>query len=665
MPGNTLSWIGDATLGENWWGDAALWSLGYVPLVDDDVLIEFPDEVHITASEAVAVASVSLSGTLVLDGGSLAVANDGTGLLVGPTGVVAGYGALSGPVTLAGGTLLASGGTLLVEGDISDAGLLIVDAGATLELQGAIAPNQTFDFAAGGDSTLVLGAAALAGADPIGTIIGFDAGDRIDLASLAFDASTSFAYDGSVAIITVDSGGTINSETLLFAEPILGTPGLELRLADDGAGGTVLTLWQDTPPEITFSSGGTPNAPLATPENQLTIATLTAVDTDSGDALVWSLTAQGSADGFDNNLFAIDPTTGALSWLAAPDYENPNLNGHPGTSVYTVGVMVTDNHGLSSTRTLYITVTDVAEGTGPTAGDDLVLGTASADHLLGLAGNDTFVGGAGNDTLDGGAGSDWASYADVTRDGLVVYLGGPLLGGNGMALGAHAARETDTLVSIENVIGSAYDDVIVGSTRDNILRPGAGCDLVIGGGGNDTVDYSDAERGVTIDLGLGMAQEQTLSGAITFDILLSIRNAVGSANGDLITGSSAANRLDGEAGNDTLLAAAGDDTVLGGAGTDVLAGGRGNDVLTGGSDADTFSFRPVYGSGFGHDVISDFSHAEGDRIDLRGLGLSAATLHQAIDAAGDLHLTSAVLGSGYDIIVKQQASMLSATDFLF
>ena len=73
----------------------------------------------------------------------------------------------------------------------------------------------------------------------------------------------------------------------------------------------------------------------------------------------------------------------------------------------------------------------------------------------------------------------------------------------------------------------------------------------------------------------------------------------------------------GTAGDDTLYGTAGNDTLIGGDGDDILIGGLGNDTLTGGGGADTFVFAEL---GLAHaDVITDYSFAEGDKIDLGAL----------------------------------------------
>jgi len=77
--------------------------------------------------------------------------------------------------------------------------------------------------------------------------------------------------------------------------------------------------------------------------------------------------------------------------------------------------------------------------------------------------------------------------------------------------------------------------------------------------------------------------------------------------------------ISGGSNNDVLFGFDGRDTIRGGEGGDVLTGGLGADRLTGGNGADTFVFLSTFDSGPGRsarDVITDFSRADGDKIDL-------------------------------------------------
>ena len=108
------------------------------------------------------------------------------------------------------------------------------------------------------------------------------------------------------------------------------------------------------------------------------------------------------------------------------------------------------------------------------------------------------------DDLDGGGGIDTATYA-ASGSGVVVSL---MTG-----LGSGGDAEGDTLVNIENLIGSAFNDTLTGGSLANRIDGGAGDDMIEGGAGNDvllgglngaagdTVSYANAAAGVKVNLG--------------------------------------------------------------------------------------------------------------------------------------------------------------------
>ncbi len=139
---------------------------------------------------------------------------------------------------------------------------------------------------------------------------------------------------------------------------------------------------------------------------------------------------------------------------------------------------------------------------------------------------------------------------------------------------------------------------------DTVNLNGRGDDSIFTGSGNDTV-Y--AGRGA--DNVEGGSGTDRLYGEEGYDVLL------GGGDADLLYGGADGDDLFGNSGNDSLY---------GEAGRDFLAGGQGTDWLTGGGDADTFWFDD--GNLFlGHgDIITDFSHADGDKIDLRAIDANTA-----------------------------------------
>ena len=109
-------------------------------------------------------------------------------------------------------------------------------------------------------------------------------------------------------------------------------------------------------------------------------------------------------------------------------------------------------------------------------GNDILLGYDGIDILLGGNGDDWLTGGLGADTLDGGEGIDTADYFFADSGVNVLLTAGTATGGE---------AEGDTLISIENLIGTEFDDVLTGSDQANILRGGRGNDVIDGGDGDD------------------------------------------------------------------------------------------------------------------------------------------------------------------------------------
>ena len=310
------------------------------------------------------------------------------------------------------------------------------------------------------------------------------------------------------------------------------------------------------------------------------------------------------------------------------------------------------------------------------------------DILLGNNGDDILDGGTGADILDGGAGNDTASYSGA----------GAKTGVNLSNATVWGVASGDTLTSIENLIGTAFNDILVGDDNANRLEGGAGNDTLLGVGGNDTLlgddgddtlygqngadtlnggagdDILDGGTGADIlDGGAGNdtasysgagaktgvnLSNATVWGVASGDTLTSIENLIGTAFNDILVGDDNANRLEGGAGNDILLGVGGNDILLGnngddtlygqngadalngGAGDDILDGGTGNDILYGQGGNDQF----VFANGFGQDIIIGFEAkndaedidlstvtAISDFIDLQSNHLSQFGLNAVID----------------------------------
>jgi Ca2+-binding RTX toxin-like protein len=250
-------------------------------------------------------------------------------------------------------------------------------------------------------------------------------------------------------------------------------------------------------------------------------------------------------------------------------------------------------------------------------GNDTFYGYNGDDRIYGAAGNDAFFGGAGADYLDGGLGIDAARYSD-SAEGVVVNLDtGENFGGT---------AEGDTLVGIEEVLGSFHADILVGDNAVNTffdlrfhdddylrgldgndqlfgldggdaLHGDSGNDMLKGGGGQDWLD--------------GGADDDWLDGGADGDHL------VGGFGNDTIYAGSGNDGLYGQAGNDTLHGGADDDYMEGGSDNDTLNGGGGADWLVGGSGVDTADYGDSM-AGVGVSLFNDTADggdAAGDELD--------------------------------------------------
>ncbi len=155
-----------------------------------------------------------------------------------------------------------------------------------------------------------------------------------------------------------------------------------------------------------------------------------------------------------------------------------------------------------------------------TAGDDNLIGTPGRDVIQGNAGDDVLAGGPGNDILDGGAGSDTVSYAAATG-GVAVDLSNIGL----QAVGAD--QSSDTLLLIENLLGSSFNDTLKGDAGANRLVGGGGNNTLAGQAGNDILDVSlghfDTVNGGDGDdlivAGAAFGTGDAIDGGIGFDTL--------------------------------------------------------------------------------------------------------------------------------------------------
>jgi len=404
---------------------------------------------------------------------------------------------------------------------------------------------------------------------------------------------------------------------------------------------------------IIISNGAGDAAAIPVAENSTAVTTVRATDPDTAAGLTFSI-----AGGADAAKFSINPTTGALSFVTAPDFEVPTDAG--ANNVYDVTVRVSDGV-LTDTQDIAVTVTNVGgltlTGTAVpntlTGGseEDTITGLGGPDILSGLGGNDTITGGTGNDVINAGAGSDLIVYtigdgADaviggtsntdvdtlsiggtLAADTLAVVFNGAvltgvaggtiaeiekviadLLGGSDtlsygtgttasvtVNLASSSASGFASIAGIENVTGGSGNDVLLGDTLDNILAGGAGNDTLVGGAGNDTLNGGTGTDMVSYAAETSAMFVNLATGSVARSLPGSVEDVLVSIEN--VTGGSGSDSITGNTGANLLDGGAGDDTLDGGNGNDTLIGGDGHDQLLGGIGADSLD------GGTGNDVI--------------------------------------------------------------
>jgi Ca2+-binding RTX toxin-like protein len=194
---------------------------------------------------------------------------------------------------------------------------------------------------------------------------------------------------------------------------------------------------------------------------------------------------------------------------------------------------------ISAAATVRFAGTGNADTVSASTGADWVLGLAGNDSLSAGNGDDTLLGGAGDDSLVGEAGTDTVDYSSVSN---AVNVN--------LTTGTATGEGTDTLTTIERVLGSAFHDTLTGSANADTLDGQLGNDSLSGSDGNDVL--------------LGQAGNDTLVGGNGADILR------GGEGNDSLVGGTGADALYGDAGDDTLTLDLADGVVDGGLGNDTL-----------------------------------------------------------------------------------------------
>ena len=213
---------------------------------------------------------------------------------------------------------------------------------------------------------------------------------------------------------------------------------------------------------------------------------------------------------------------------------------------------------------------------------DRVRATVHDDVVYGNDANNMFQMLDGDDFVDGGDGADMIDYSKDNRSGAALHGAFVNLSGQAQAsflgtVAAHSAigifDDTDTLVSIEEVQGTAFDDVIIAELNPDKYQGiwgFAGNDAITGGGKNSWVYYFDdasfgGGAGVVVNLSDieqgGQAAHTATDGFGDTDTLINVGSAMGTVSDDVFYGDGKDNQFELNRGNDFVDGDGGNDMV--------------------------------------------------------------------------------------------------------
>jgi len=487
-------------------------------------------------------------------------------------------------------------GTLFADTFLGSSGANFIWAGA----------GDTVDGREGDDTFFVDEAPALLdGGDGIDTITdltqqrAFDAGGFLDLeiTELGYEVNLAAGY------IFDPWGGFGNIANI---ENVNGSEGDDVLVGDDndnvlnGAGGGDFIL------------GGGGNDTLDGGDGDDIVRGDAGDDTLSGGAGDDQLRGSAGVDSFDGgdgfdriSFFHVDATQAVVASLLTQTVTN-------------------DGYGNAETMTSIEALGGHTQFADTFEGDDnqnLFL-VGGGDTLHALGGNDEIQVDDAPALIDGGDGVDTitlftqSQLTDVDGDGIAEFE----FTTNGVDVNLNTGQILDdgfggsgTILNVENLGGSAGDDILTGSAGDNDLQGFEGGDRLKGLGGDDVLS--------------------------------------GGAGDDRLEGGGASDVLDGGAGKDNLN---------GGGGADSLFDGSGNDTMTGGAGKDTF-----FWSGQGADRVADFADGQ-EKIFLTGIA--------GVDDFSDLIITTTADGSvrisygdGSSTLILSgiAPSQITSSDFIF
>lgn len=455
-----------------------------------------------------------------------------------------------------------------------------------------------------------------------------DAGQTLSYRILGGDDAAFFTIDGATGALAFRSAPDFENAADRNADNIYDV----VVAADDGAGGvgqqslavTILDVPDGNAPVI----AGGPDLSIASDENVLAVSTVSASDPDN-DPITYSI-----AGGADSARFAINSTTGALSFVAAPDFEAPTDANHD--NVYQLTVSASDGTN-AYWQNLTISVNNLndnapvltSNGGGGSAAITLnenlsAVNTVSASDADGNPLTYAITGGddsalfsidANTGALSFIAAPDYETAADANHDNIYLVSvrasdgqatatqllsvtianlndNAPVISSNGGGTTASIQMLENstavTTVTASDADGSALTYSITGGADASLFVINAATGGLSFAAAPDFEHPLDAGANNIYDVVIGVSD-----GASQASQAVSVTIGDVNETGTTLTGNGANNVFSPTAPvgsqttafDDTVYGLGGHDTIDGGAGADRMEGGVGNDIYY----VDTFS----------------------------------------------------------------------------
>jgi Ca2+-binding RTX toxin-like protein len=465
----------------------------------------------------------------------------------------------------------------------------------------------------------------------------FNAAGHFSDADAALGDKLTFSLTGAPSWLTINAATGVLSGTPGFSDAAA-TKTVTVK-ATDLFGASVsksfaLTVADTNRAPVITSNGGGGEAEVSIKENTRAVTTVRVADPDAGATKSFSLS------GADANKFAIS-SSGVLTFKTAPNFEVPTDDGK--NNSYFVNVTVKDNGNLTDSQVLRVLVTNVNEQpTNVTLSKASVKENLKAGTVVGTLGVVDPDGPSATYKLTGNPGGFFKIAGNTLQTakkldfeklkthsitieatdpgGLKTVKAFTIKVGDviDVITGTARANKLNGAVGADDIRGLGGNDTLSGKGGNDILDGGDGNDLLIGGPGgdrhiggkgSDTASYQDMTAALTASL----ANAKSNKGAAKGDTYGGVENLTGGAKGDVLTGNDGANVLKGLAGNDKLIGLKGADRLEGGLGKDTLTGGDGGDHFVFSTTKDSPATKKLW------DVITDFSQAQKDRMDLSAI----------------------------------------------